>query len=188
MPVRGFLLVGGRSSRMGQDKALLTYQGQPLALHLSLILRAAGLTNISLIGAKSAHSQLGLPCLPDPPDLPLHPLRGVVAALEHLRSDETALLCPVDLAGLTPEHVHSLLLCPPPTCCTAEDQLQPLLCHVGPAHAPLARQLCASGGSVRSWSATFFRLELPSGALQNLNTPADLLAAAARAAEGQGVD
>jgi molybdenum cofactor guanylyltransferase len=47
----GFVLAGGRSSRMGADKALVRLAGQPLVAHSLRILREAALT-VSIAGGK----------------------------------------------------------------------------------------------------------------------------------------
>jgi len=53
--VEGFILVGGASRRMGRDKALLDFAGQPLferiAHELSVVASA-----VSLVGARQTHS------------------------------------------------------------------------------------------------------------------------------------
>ncbi len=48
--VAGIVLAGGRSSRMGANKALLSYHGQPLYLHMQGILRASGLEQVYISG------------------------------------------------------------------------------------------------------------------------------------------
>ena len=45
----GFVLVGGRSSRMGTDKALLPYNGVPLASHIAALL-APAVDQVYLVG------------------------------------------------------------------------------------------------------------------------------------------
>lgn len=60
-PVAGVVLAGGRSSRMGQNKALLNYRGKPLVEHMMLLLRQAGIADVFISGELP-----GYPGLPDP--------------------------------------------------------------------------------------------------------------------------
>ena len=60
----GFVLAGGRSSRMGRDKALLPLDGHTLVDHIAgLVQRAAG--NVTLIGPPERYATLGYPVIPD---------------------------------------------------------------------------------------------------------------------------
>ncbi|MGA2170607.1 MAG: NTP transferase domain-containing protein [Terracidiphilus sp.] len=74
----GFVLAGGRSSRMGEDKALLRLGGQPLVAHALGILRKAGLA-ASVAGAGSALGALAPVVEHANPGL--GPLGGICAAL-----------------------------------------------------------------------------------------------------------
>ena len=74
----GFVLAGGRSSRMGVDKALLLFDGKPLIDHALEILHQAGLS-ASIAGARSPLESFA-PVIPDAlPDR--GPLGGICAAL-----------------------------------------------------------------------------------------------------------
>jgi molybdenum cofactor guanylyltransferase len=74
----GFILAGGQSTRMGQDKALLEFCGRPLIAHAISILQDAGLS-ASIAGARAPLDSFA-PVIVDPrPDL--GPLSGVCAAL-----------------------------------------------------------------------------------------------------------
>lgn len=84
MRTAGFVLVGGRSSRMGRDKALLQWRHQTLVESVAAkVLVAAG--NVALVGRPysrdlSEHDVRGLVCVPDlRPGL--GPLSGIEAAL-----------------------------------------------------------------------------------------------------------
>lgn len=48
--VAGVVLAGGRSSRMGKNKALLEYQGLPLVEYMSHLLRQAGIDDVYISG------------------------------------------------------------------------------------------------------------------------------------------
>ncbi len=85
MRAAGFVLVGGRSSRMGQDKAFLPLNSRSLVENVAgRVAAAAG--NIALVGAPERYRHLGLDCLADlRPGL--GPLAGIEAALESRRGE-----------------------------------------------------------------------------------------------------
>jgi molybdopterin-guanine dinucleotide biosynthesis protein A len=91
--VVGFVLAGGESSRMGQDKALLPFAGRPLVVHALAMLREAGL-EARIAGARSALEGLA-PVVPDAGP-GRGPLGGVCAALGAC-TGRWAVFLPVDL-------------------------------------------------------------------------------------------
>ena len=105
----GFVLAGGQSSRMGQDKALLLFAGRPLVAHALSILTQAGLS-ASIAGARpSARAALEAfaPVVEDP-EPGLGPLAGICAALAST-SAHYAVFLPVDLPLLPPALIAFLL-------------------------------------------------------------------------------
>jgi len=105
----GFVLAGGQSSRMGQDKALLLFAGRPLVAHALSILTQAGLP-ASIAGARpSARTALEAfaPVVEDP-EPGLGPLAGICAALAST-SAHYAVFLPVDLPLLPPALIAFLL-------------------------------------------------------------------------------
>jgi molybdenum cofactor guanylyltransferase len=104
----GFVLAGGHSSRMGQEKALIQLAGRPLVGHALEILRAAGLES-RIAGARSDLSQFA-PLVPDSPQHSgLGPLAGICSALS-AATTRFAVFLPVDLpmipAGLIEYLLH----------------------------------------------------------------------------------
>jgi len=80
MEQAGFVLVGGRSSRMGRDKALLPFRGGTLAGHVAAaVAEAAG--SVTLVGDPREYGFLGLPVIPDRLR-GAGPLAGIQAALD----------------------------------------------------------------------------------------------------------
>ena len=89
----GFVLAGGQSSRMGRDKALLSWAGYPLIANALSILRGAGLP-ASVAGARSNLQEFA-PVIADAGSS--HgPLSGICAALGST-SARHAVVLPVDL-------------------------------------------------------------------------------------------
>jgi molybdopterin-guanine dinucleotide biosynthesis protein A len=94
--VGGYVLAGGKSSRMGRDKALLELAGKPLALHaVTKLRRVCGDVHIL---SNRAELEAFAPLVRD-----LHegcgPMGGLEAALEHSRL-EWSLFTPVDIPFL----------------------------------------------------------------------------------------
>jgi molybdopterin-guanine dinucleotide biosynthesis protein A len=91
--VNGFVLAGGRSTRMGRDKALLSYKGLPLLEHAIRLLKDANLEP-HIVGSRPDLARYA-PVIPD-----LHegcgPLGGIEAALAASSSDWNVFV-PVDL-------------------------------------------------------------------------------------------
>ena len=80
MSQSGFVLAGGRSTRMGTDKALLPFRGATLAGYIaSQVREAAG--SATLIGDPARYAALGYPVVADAvPEC--GPLGGIVTALQ----------------------------------------------------------------------------------------------------------
>ena len=81
MPVTVAVLAGGRSRRMGAPKALADFGGAPLIARPLAAARAAGLPAVVVAKRASPLPALDVPVIFEP-DALVHPLCGVVAALE----------------------------------------------------------------------------------------------------------
>jgi molybdopterin-guanine dinucleotide biosynthesis protein A len=94
--VGGYVLAGGKSSRMGRDKAFLELAGKPLALHAVVKLRRV-CRDVHILSNNRELDAFA------PLVLDLHegcgPLSGLEAALEHSRH-EWNLIMPVDMPFL----------------------------------------------------------------------------------------
>ncbi len=106
MQAAGFVLVGGLSTRMGQDKALLLSGSDPLVTDVAhRVAVAAG--NVALVGHPERYSSLGLDCIVDlRPNL--GPLSGIESALVSRRGDLN-LIVACDMPGLTVRLLQRLL-------------------------------------------------------------------------------
>lgn len=103
--VAGFVLAGGRSSRMGRDKALIELRGRTLAALALNNLKAAGLTAV-MAGARSRLGHLAPVVADEAPDE--GPLRGVCTALGSTKSALTLFL-PVDMPFVPPSLLSYLV-------------------------------------------------------------------------------
>ncbi len=127
----GFVLTGGRSSRMGQDKALLPFQNATLGSYVAAQVAAAA-GSATLIGDPERHGALGYPVLADMRP-GFGPLGGVETALRN-SSARWNLVVACDMPRLTPAFLLELLT-------RAERAETPCFAPVSPRGGP--EPLCA---------------------------------------------
>jgi len=106
MQVSGYVLAGGASSRMGQDKALLPYRGTTLVERLARMVReAAG--EVAVIGDPEKYGGLGYPVFAD--QLPgCGPLGGLHTALT-MSSADWNLVVACDMPGISADILRTLV-------------------------------------------------------------------------------
>jgi molybdopterin-guanine dinucleotide biosynthesis protein A len=109
-PFGAVILVGGRSSRMGEDKAALLWGGRRAVDLAAETARQAGAAYVLTAGG-----DYGLPFVSDPSPF-AGPVAGVLAGLAALaaRGLERGLVLAVDAPTLTPADLAPLLAAPPP--------------------------------------------------------------------------
>lgn len=101
--IAGVVLAGGRSSRMGQNKALLDYQGEPLIRHMMEILKTTGIKEIFISGDVD-----GYDCLSDQEPF-TGPAEAIKSIIKRLSGYAGFLFVPVDMPLLKPDMLHLLL-------------------------------------------------------------------------------
>jgi molybdenum cofactor guanylyltransferase len=104
MVAEGFVLAGGRSSRMGRDKALVKLAGKPLVAWALDVLRGAGLA-ARIAGARADLSAFAAVVADEAVDA--GPLSGVCSALGAAEA-EWAVFLPVDLPLIPPTLISFL--------------------------------------------------------------------------------
>jgi len=106
MQAAGFVLVGGRSSRMGRDKALLEWNGHTLIEEVAGKVRSVA-GNVALVGPAERYGALGFDCVPDlRPGL--GPLAGIEAAIATRRA-QANLIVACDLPGIKSAWLERLM-------------------------------------------------------------------------------
>ncbi len=101
----GFVLVGGASSRMGRDKALLEFEGATVAARIAECVRSVA-GSVTLIGPPERYRQLGYNIIPDRVS-GFGPIGGVFTALESTHS-EWNLIVACDMPFITPRLLEDL--------------------------------------------------------------------------------
>ena len=108
--VIGVVLAGGKSSRMGRDKATLELAGEPLLLHARKVLLAAGCSRVLLSGAPRPNwtEEAIIDVAPES-----GPVGGIISALRAISMQSalpmTVVFVPVDTPLLSPELLQDLV-------------------------------------------------------------------------------
>lgn len=99
----GIVLAGGKSSRMGQNKALIQFKGIPMVSHMTNILRQGGVDDIFISG-----DVVGFNSVPD-----VTPYAGPAQAICNMIRQKIGydgyLCVPVDMPLLKPEALRILM-------------------------------------------------------------------------------
>lgn len=180
MSYAGFVLVGGKSSRMGRDKAMLPYRGKTLVEHIAARVEAAA-GSVALVGPPERYRELPFPVIPD--RFPgCGPLAGIHAALS-ASGAEWNLIVACDMPAVSVEFLSNLIE-------LAEGSGRDCLVPVSPSGR--AEPLCAVyhracipaieralAGSIRKVTDVFGDLRVAAFSVpeatwfENLNTPAE---------------
>ncbi len=150
--LNGLVLIGGRSLRMGQDKAQLVYHDKPQRDHLTELLRPYCQTVYWSVNAEQIDclQGSGMPLLRDVENPRPGPLNGILAALNH---DPTVawLVVACDMPLLTDLSLRTLVAGRNPACLatafydTDGRYPEPLLCIWEPASGPVVRDAFNNG-------------------------------------------
>ena len=174
LSISGFVLAGGESRRMGQNKALLLYYGAPLLERVaSQVRQAAG--SVTILGDPQIYAAFGMPIVPD-----FHrncgPIGGLHAALTSMNT-ERCLLVACDLPNISAEFLRQLVDHSSETLCVAAEEadgLQPL-CAVYHRDCLPAVEACIAEGQfrMRTLASRMNAKGIPVDAslMRNVNTP-----------------
>jgi molybdopterin-guanine dinucleotide biosynthesis protein A len=161
---------------MGAPKALADFAGEPLIARPLAAAGAAGLDAVVVAKADTALPELDLPVWEEPAT-PVHPLLGVVTALERAGRPVVAVAC--DMPFVTPE-LLARLAAGPEAAVRVGGALAPFPARYEPAALPRLRAALAAGAAVRAAleqlaPATF---DADARVVMSVNTPSELAAAA----------
>ncbi|QRN55909.1 molybdenum cofactor guanylyltransferase [Dyella caseinilytica] len=98
----GVVLAGGLSSRMGRDKAMLSWHGRPLIEHQIAMLQAAGVDTVHVSGDRPDYQGIADPVAHAGP-------LGGIAGIAANCSDGDLLIVPVDMPRLQSALLRQLL-------------------------------------------------------------------------------
>lgn len=172
---RAVLLAGGRSSRMGTDKALLPWGDGTLLTHMHAVLRTAGAREVIVSGDRP-----GFDSVPDtqPDTGPM----GALAQLAPRLRDGAWIVVPVDMPLLSSGLLQALMRTDADCACVEAHALPMALRLDAGVRATLQEigSLTGRACSLRALQQRLHTVHLPSSpwkqVLRNCNTPEDWVA------------
>lgn len=99
----GVVLAGGRSSRMGQNKALMLFEGKPLIEHMIDILKDIEIKNIKISGEVK-----GYDCEVDETSFE-GPVKAIESIIQKFSDVESFLFVPVDMPFLSADVLQAIM-------------------------------------------------------------------------------
>lgn len=105
--VSALIQAGGQSRRMGRDKAMIDFQGQPIMAHVIATLRAITDDIVVVSNRSDLYSSFGARVVPDY-DPPCGPLGGLAAGLRAMTTD-LALVVACDMPFLNVDLLRWLI-------------------------------------------------------------------------------
>jgi molybdopterin-guanine dinucleotide biosynthesis protein A len=181
----GVILAGGLGSRIGGGKAMVELAGKPLIQYPCEAMRAAVGEVVVMAKADTELPSLAGVTVWVEPQAPRHPLIGLMHALD-LAEGRAVVACALDLPFVTAEVLRRLIESDPEgapgVVASSAGEMQPLL----GCYQPQARERLRSAGfgpevpARRAIAAIGAReLQVEAEVLFNINSPDDLLQAAA---------
>ena len=167
--MNAYILAGGKSSRMGTNKALMEFCGIPMSIHISNMLLQAGIEKVFLI----TKTPLLLP-IPQLVELyeESHPLYGVHIALAHSK-EQLCLITPCDMPLVSISSYKKLRNQKTPTVALGATGKHPLLGVYPQNIREKALIYAQEERSVMSFVETFSTILIPNEELRNINYPHD---------------
>jgi molybdenum cofactor guanylyltransferase len=173
-PIVGAVLAGGASRRMGAPKATLELGGRPLLEYPLAALQGAGLDPVVVAKPGSPLPPLAVARWTEPSE-PVHPLAGIVAALEAAEA-RPVLAVACDMPFVTAELLADLAARAAPVVLPeTAGRLHPLLARWDPSLLPALRDALARGAPLQELAAELGAERVPEAELARFGDPARLL-------------
>ena len=166
------ILAGGRSTRMGKDKALLSVDGVSLTRRTADVLTACGVQQVFAVGRQQELASVGLPVITES-HKEHHPLFGVAAALKAI-DEPLVLFVPCDLVNLMTTHVQVMLDFGAPCVASNAGVVHPLIAVLPPELGIQAEHIATTGGSAHRLIEGLPIIDLPEPELTDANHPEQL--------------
>jgi molybdopterin-guanine dinucleotide biosynthesis protein A len=166
----GVILAGGLSSRMGQDKAMLPFNGMNLLDHMLDLLEPLDCSEVYVSGNIE-----GYQCIKDSKNQ-LGPIGGLSAVLSRIPNDEEVLFIPVDMPCLTAGFLQKFKLNDYDAVASEESPLPLIIKNVPEIRDKISNQINNKRFSIRDFLLLVNTYYLPYAReseyfLQNANTP-----------------
>lgn len=166
------VLAGGRGRRMGAPKALVELGGEPLIARPLAAAAAAGLEAVVVAKPDTALPALDVPVWREPAK-PVHPLLGIVTALERAGRPVVAVACDIPFV---PAALLARLAAGPEAAVFVGGRLEPFPARYERAALAKLRAALARGAALRATLAALEPQVLAEAELAALGDPARLVA------------